>query len=359
VSLIELHGVSAVYPGGTVGFHPASLSIEPGELVAVIGPSGSGKSTLIRLIAGLEQPTSGAIHFDGIDVTRLPAAERGVGMVVTQGALYDHMSTEDNLRFPLKVTGVGEPERTDRVIRQAGRFGISDLLGRRPSQLSAGQRQLVASGRATVRETSVLLFDEALAGVDPHLRRQVREQLRDLRDGTRTIVYATNEQEEAMILADRLIVLNEGRIQQIGPPLELYRRPANVFTAGFLGSPGMNIVAAAPRPNHRLRVGDDEIEVLDPLPSRDPLLVGIRPEDVRLSRPEDPFTRCLHARVTGVEDLGDQSLVHVAFGGPDSGALDFVVVVAGGGPLAPGSHVELALAVEKLSYFDRETGQRL
>ncbi|MGI9649512.1 MAG: ABC transporter ATP-binding protein [Acidimicrobiia bacterium] len=359
MSRIEMTNVSAVFPDGTVGFHPASITIEPGELVAVIGPSGSGKTTLIRLIAGLERPVEGEIRFDGRDVTGVAAAGRGVGMVVTQGALYEHMSIEDNLRFPLKITGVGEPEQTERAGQEADRFGISNLLGRRPRQLSAGERQLVASGRATVRGVAVLLFDEALAGIDPHLRRQVREQLRALHDGTRTIVYATNEQEEAMILADRLIVLDKGRIQQIGPPLELYQRPGNVFVAGFLGSPGMNIVAAEPRSEGRLRVGDDEIQLPGPAPSRSPLLVGIRPEEVRLARPGDPFAQCLHAGVTGVENLGAQSIIHVAFGSPDSGALDFAVVVIGGRPPAIGDRVELVVAVDKLSYFDRESGERL
>ena len=313
----------------------------------------------IRLIAGLKPPTSGESRFDGEDVTRLEAAGRRVGMVVTQGALYEHMSTGDNLRFPLKIAGVGEPERTNRARKEAGRFGISNLLDRSPRQLSAGERQLVASGRATIRDTSVLLFDEALAGVDPHLRRQVREQLRGLHDGTHTIVYATNEQEEAMILADRLIVLDQGRIQQIGPPLEVYQRPANIFVAGFIGSPGMNIVAAEPRSGGRLQVGDDEIELPGPAPSPGPLLVGIRPEDVRLARPGDPFTQCLHARIINIENLGEQNIIHVAFGHPDSGALDFAVLVTAGRPLGPGDRVELSVAVDKLSYFDRETGQRL
>jgi len=356
VTLIELDDVSAVFPDGTIGLHPATLSIGPGELVGVIGPSGSGKTTLIRLIAGLQRPTAGEIRFDREVVTNRPASSRALGMVVTQGALYDNMSAEDNLRFPLKITGVGEPEQTSRTRTEAGRFGISRLLARRPRSLSAGERQLVATGRATVRDPSTLLFDEALAGVDPHMRHRVRDQLRSLHDGAHTIVYATNEQEEAMVLADRLIVLDRGRVQQVGHPLELYRRPANIFVAGFVGSPGMNIVAAEPLPGNRLRVGDDELVVPEPPPASRPLLVGIRPGDARPAQPGDPFTSCLHGRVIGVEDLGSQQHVHLAFGTPESGALDFVTVVTGGRPPGTGDQIELTVATDKLCYFDRETG---
>lgn len=351
--VIELRGATGVYRDGTVGLSPTSLTIPDGELVAVIGPSGSGKSTLTRLIAGLDRPQDGLIFFDGTVVNDVPANERGVGLVVTQGALYSHMTSEENLRFPLRVTGVGEPEQTDRVDSEARRFGIRRLLTRKPANLSAGERQMVATGRATVREAGVLIFDEALAGVDPHLRHQVRAELRKLHDGSRTIVYATNEQDEAMALADTLVVLRDGVVQQIGRPLEVYRRPVNTFVAEFVGNPGMNIVPAAATEDG-LRIGDDELR-LDDVPEV-PFLVGIRPEDARLARPGHPFDECLHGTVTTVEFLGAERIAHVAFGGPDSGALDFRVRVTGARPLSAGDRVELALAPGSISFFHRATG---
>jgi ABC-type sugar transport system ATPase subunit len=355
---IVLEDVSGVYRDGTTGLHPTTLEIRPGELVAIIGPSGSGKSTLVRLIAGLERPATGRVTFDDQVMNDVPPNARGIGMVVTQGALYEHMTSEDNLRFPLKVTGVDEPEQTERARAEAGRFGIRRLLARKPRNLSAGERQLVATGRATVRDASVLLFDEALAGVDPHLREQVRNEFRKLHDGSQTIVYATNEQDEAMRLADRLIVLDRGRVQQVGPPLEVYHRPATTFVAGFIGNPGMNILPAEATPTGRLLIGEDELDCPTPLPST-PFLLGSRPEHVALATPGHPFRETLHARVTAIENLGSDRICHVAFGTPDSGAVDFRVRLTTGRPLSPGDRVELAVALDKLSFFDRSTGQRL
>lgn len=356
---IEFHEVSGIYEDEGVGLAPTNLIIESGELVAIVGPSGSGKTTLIRLIAGLDRPAAGAIRFDDRTVNEVGANSRGVGMVTTQGALYGHMTAGDNLRFPLRVTGVGEPDQTDRTKAAARRFGIRRLLGRKPRSLSAGEGQLVATGRATVRDAAILLFDEALAGVDPHLRRQVRAEIRKLHDGSRTIIYATNDQEEAMALADRMVVLKDGEVQQVGRPLDVYRQPVNTFVAQFLGSPGMNIVPAEATTDKRLRIGDDEISGAPPPPPSTAFLAGIRPEDVRLAKSGDPFDHCLHARVTAVEQLGSQRIAHVAFGSPDSGALDFSLRVTESRPLAVGDSIELTLAVDKITYFDRESGLRL
>ncbi|MDH3540427.1 MAG: ABC transporter ATP-binding protein [Acidimicrobiia bacterium] len=355
---IHLDQVSGQYRNGAVGLHPTDLVIESGELVAVVGPSGSGKTTLIRLIAGLGRPATGTLRFDGVVMNDVGPARRGVALVHTQGALYDHLTSEDNIRFPLRMTGIDEPEQTARTEAEADRFHVRRLLHRRPRALSAGERQLVATSKATVRDASVLLFDEALAGVDPHLRHEIRDEFRRLHDGTHTIVYATNEQEEAMVLADRLVVLDQGVVQQVGAPLTLHSQPDNVFVAEFLGSPGMNIVPGDGS-DGRLHLGGDEIAGA-PAPSRPgPILVGIRPEDVRLARPGDPFERCLHARVTAVEMLGSVRIAHVAFGTPDSGALDFAVRVTDSRPVFAGDSVELFLAVDRISYFDPVTGVRL
>jgi len=358
VPRIELQQASGVYRDGVVGLEPIDLTIESGELVALLVPSGSGKTTLVRLIAGLDRPATGTVRFDGEVVNDVAAHRRGVGLVVTQGALYDHMTSADNIRFPLKVTGVHEPEQTERTEKEAARFGIRSLLPRKPGKLSAGERQLVAAGRATVRDPAVLLFDEALAGVDPHLRRQVRAEFRKLHDGAHTIVYATNEQDEAMVLADRLVVLNAGVVQQIGRPLDVYRQPVNVFVAEFLGSPGMNIVPATTA-GDRLVIGTDEIAGAPPPPPTGQFLVGIRPEHVHLAEPGAAFERCLHTRVIGVEQLGSVRIAHVAFGSPDSGSLDFAVRVKAARPLAVGDSAEMAIDVDQIVYFDGETGLRL
>jgi ABC-type sugar transport system ATPase subunit len=355
---IQLDQVSGRYRDGHMGLHPTDLVIESGELVAVVGPSGSGKTTLIRLIAGLDRPATGTVRFDDIDMNDVSATKRDVAMVVTQGALYEHMTSGDNIRFPLKVTGIGEPEQTERTESEARRFGIRRLLGRRPGALSAGERQLVATGRATVRDAPVLLFDEALAGVDPHLRHQIRDEFRRLHDGTHTIVYATNEQEEAMALADRLVVLDQGIVQQVGPPLTLYNEPINVFVAQFLGAPAMNLVPGEVVEG-RLHLGNDEIAGAPPPPRPGPVLVGIRPEDVHLARPGDPFERCLHARVTAMEMLGSVRIAHAAFGTPDSGAVDFTVRITDSRPVFAGDAVELVLTVDRISYFDPASGLRL
>jgi ABC-type sugar transport system ATPase subunit len=355
---IALDQVSIHHRDGEVGLHPTDLIIESGELVAVVGPSGAGKTTLIRLIAGLDRPATGTIRFDDAVMNDVAPGARDVAMVVTHGALYDHMSSEANIRFPLRMTGVGEPEQTIRAEAEAARFRIRRLLPRRPRALSAGERQLVATGRATVRDAAVLLFDEALAGVDPHLRQQIRDEFRRLHDGSHTILYATNEQEEAMALADRLIVLHHGVVEQVGPPLAVYHQPDNVFVAGFLGSPGMNILPGD-FVGGRLRLGSDEIADAPTPPRNDRLLVGIRPEDVQLARPGDPFEHCLHGRVTLVEMLGSRRIVHVAFGTPDSGTLDFAVRVTDSRPIATGDAVELLVAVDKITYFDRTSGRRL
>ncbi len=357
MTAIRLRGVSHVYDEG-VGLHPVDLDIESGELVTVVGPSGAGKSTLIRLIAGLEKPTAGTIYFDDEDVGDVSPSARRVGLVVSQGALYDNLTAEGNFRFPLMATGVKEPEASERVETTAGRFGIRRLLGRRPATLSSGERQLVAAGRATIRDSAVLLLDEAVAGVDLQRRQHVRNHIRKLRDGSLTIVYATNDQEEAMLLGDRMMVLDAGMVQQVGPPLDVYARPANLFVGRFIGSPGMNLVPARVGDGGTLQIGDDELAIPAP-PAATHVLVGIRPERVRPASPGTPFNQCLHARVTSVEHRGSDQLAHVAFGSPTSGAVDFLVRVDGDRPIFAGDQVELAVDLDMLSYFDPDSGTRL
>src|ERR687898_1443849 len=221
------------------------LDIKNKEFVVFVGPSGCGKSTLLRLVAGLEDITSGTLMFDGEEVNDLPPAERGIAMVFQSYALYPHMSVYENMAFGLKLAKVGKEGVDERVRRAARILQIEHLLERKPKQLSGGQRQRVAIGRAIVRDPKVFLFDEPLSNLDAALRVQMRIEIAKLHTDTRaTMIYVTHDQVEAMTLADRIVVLNAGRVEQVGTPLELYHRPANLFVAGFIGSPQMNFIKA-------------------------------------------------------------------------------------------------------------------
>ena len=353
---IELVGVSKRYDSGE-GLEPTDLVIESGEVTTLLGPSGSGKSTLLRLIAGLEQPDAGAVFFDGARMNGVDPHSRGLGLVVTEGALYNNRTAGGNISFPLEMERVEPSVRRRRVTETARRFRLFRLLHRPAGELSAGQRQMVATSRAIVRENRLVLFDEALAGVDPHLKASVKAKLHQLHDSGNTLVFATNHQEEGMALATRLVVLRKGEVQQVGRPAELYREPVNVFVAQFLGEPGMNIVPALRLDGERVRVGDDELWLPQVPETRDGrILLGVRPEHVDVAAPDAPYRRCFHARVTFVENIGHERLVHVAFGAPDTGSLDFVFRSRAHG-LVPGDRVELQLT--SATFFDPESGDRL
>ena len=222
---------------------PLDLEIGEGEFVVFVGPSGCGKSTLLRLIAGLEDISGGRIEIDGADATRIPPAKRGIAMVFQSYALYPHMSVRKNIAFPLKMAGMDAEEQARRVEGAARILNLTDYLDRRPGQLSGGQRQRVAIGRAIVREPKAFLFDEPLSNLDAALRVNMRLEISELHQSLKsTMIYVTHDQVEAMTMADRIVVLNRGRIEQVGTPLELYRSPANLFVAGFIGSPKMNLI---------------------------------------------------------------------------------------------------------------------
>ena len=222
------------------------LDINDGEFVVFVGPSGCGKSTLLRLIAGLEDTTSGNIEIDGKDATALPPAKRGLAMVFQSYALYPHMTVRKNIAFPLKMAGMSEAEQAKRVERAASVLNLTSYLDRRPGQLSGGQRQRVAIGRAIVREPAAFLFDEPLSNLDAALRVDMRQEITELHQSLKTtMIYVTHDQVEAMTMADKIVVLNAGRIEQVGSPLDLYNRPVNTFVAGFIGSPKMNLITGA------------------------------------------------------------------------------------------------------------------
>jgi multiple sugar transport system ATP-binding protein len=277
--------------GAVEVIRPLDLEIGEGEFVVFVGPSGCGKTTLLRLIAGLEEVSSGTVTINGVDVTRVAAAKRGLAMVFQSYALYPHMSVRDNIGFPLRMAGFDKPRIAAKVAQVAEVLNLSSYLDAYPGQLSGGQRQRVAIGRAIVREPTAFLFDEPLSNLDAALRVNMRLEISELQQrlGT-TMIYVTHDQVEAMTMATRIVVLRDGVIEQVGSPIELYRNPANLFVAGFIGSPKMNFVtgkAAAAQ-------GAETI--------------GIRPEHLALSGEAGLWS----GRVGVVEHLGSDTFLHVA-----------------------------------------------
>jgi len=266
------------------------LEVKDGEFVIFVGPSGCGKSTLLRSIAGLEDVTAGAVLINGQDVTVTPPAKRGIAMVFQSYALYPHLTVKDNMGLGLKQAGTAKDEIESRVGKASGMLSLEPYLARRPAELSGGQRQRVAIGRAIVREPELFLFDEPLSNLDAALRVQTRLEIARLHRSLKaTMIYVTHDQVEAMTLADKIVVLNAGAIEQIGSPMELYNRPANVFVAGFIGSPQMNFVPAE-------KLGQSGAKT-----------VGIRPEHITLSRDRGTWS----AKVIHVEHLGADTIIYL------------------------------------------------
>jgi multiple sugar transport system ATP-binding protein len=266
------------------------LEVKDGEFVIFVGPSGCGKSTLLRSIAGLEDVTSGAVIINGRDETLTPPAKRGIAMVFQSYALYPHLTVKDNMGLGLKQAGTAKDEIEKRVSKASSMLSLEQYLARRPAELSGGQRQRVAIGRAIVREPDLFLFDEPLSNLDAALRVQTRLEIARLHRSLKaTMIYVTHDQVEAMTLADKIVVLNAGAIEQIGSPMELYNRPANTFVAGFIGSPQMNFIAGD-------KVGDVDAKT-----------VGIRPEHLTLSRDSGTWK----AKTVHVEHLGADTIVYL------------------------------------------------
>ncbi|MGD9476249.1 ABC transporter ATP-binding protein [Shinella sp. G-2] len=266
------------------------LDVKDGEFVIFVGPSGCGKSTLLRIIAGLEDATSGSITIDGTEVVTVPPAKRGIAMVFQSYALYPHLTVKDNMGLGLKQAGAPKEEIETRVTKASSMLSLEKYLARRPAELSGGQRQRVAIGRAIVREPKLFLFDEPLSNLDAALRVNTRLEIARLhRELKATMIYVTHDQVEAMTLADKIVVLDGGVIQQVGSPMELYNRPANLFVAGFIGSPGMNFIEA-----ERLGVSGAKT-------------IGVRPEHLSLSRDGGEW----QGKVVHVEHLGADTIVYI------------------------------------------------
>jgi sn-glycerol 3-phosphate transport system ATP-binding protein len=349
---IDIRGVRKTY-GKTEVVKGIDLTIASGEFMVVLGPSGCGKSTLLRMIAGLEEITAGEIAIAGRVVNRLEPRERGCAMVFQNYALYPHMTVADNIGYALKVSGIGKVERLQKVRAIARTVGLEDFLDRRPGQLSGGQRQRVAMGRAMIREPKVFLFDEPLSNLDAKLRVQMRIEIRKLHNRLKTTsVFVTHDQIEAMTLADRLVVMNGGTIEQIGTPEQVYRAPATHFVASFIGSPAMNLiegVATGPGEvtfgNVRLAVGHQGLQ-----PGRS-VIVGIRPEDCLVDGEQ---TNSFPIVVDFCEELGSSRLLHGQVSDHD-----FIVQVPGGPEgLRMGRHT-ICIPSGAIHLFDAGTGNRI
>ena len=330
---IELENVTKSF-GDMQVIPPLNLTIEDGEFAVFVGPSGYGKSTLLRLIAGLEETTSGRVWIDGADVTQVSPSKRGLAMVFQTYALYPHMTVRKNIAFPMRMAGFSEAEQEKRIMAAAESLNLVDYLDRKPAQLSGGQRQRVAIGRAIVREPKAFLFDEPLSNLDAALRVGMRIEITEMhaRMGT-TMIYVTHDQVEAMTMADKIVVLQAGVIEQVGSPLDLYRNPRNLFVAGFIGSPKMNLLSGAEAAKH------------------DCATIGIRPEHIDVVSDSGTWT----GTVGVAEHLGSDTFFHVH----DTGLADTLTVRAVGDvALKHGDTIHLSPRLEELHRFDTQ-GMRI
>ncbi|MEM6381977.1 MAG: sn-glycerol-3-phosphate ABC transporter ATP-binding protein UgpC [Pseudomonadota bacterium] len=335
MATVHLEGIDKFY-GSLKALSGVTLDIRDGNFVVFVGPSGCGKSTLLRCIAGLEGVDAGRIEIDGRDVTDLEPADRDLSMVFQSYALYPHMTVRANIEFGMKVNGIPPQEREKRVNEAARILQLSELLDRKPGQLSGGQRQRVAIGRSIVKHPKVFLFDEPLSNLDAKLRVQMRIELESLHTELgATMIYVTHDQVEAMTMADQIVVLNGGNVEQVGPPLDLYNKPASEFVAGFIGSPAMNILAA-------------ESKLGETVGSAGAARIGIRPEHVRLADAGLPVT------VQVKEQLGGESYLYARADDGDQ----IVIKTDGEDTVNPGETVQLAFPAERLHRFAAD-GQAL
>ena len=354
---IELRSVFKSY-GDVEVIHGVDWHIEDGEFVVIVGPSGCGKSTLLRMIAGLETVTKGEISIGDRMVNDLEPADRDIAMVFQNYALYPHMSVYNNMAYGLKIRRMPKSEIETRVNRAAEILELGDFLKRRPRQLSGGQRQRVAMGRAIVREPSVFLFDEPLSNLDAKLRVQMRLEIKKLQANLKiTSVYVTHDQVEAMTLGHRLLVLNDGFVEQLGTPIELYENPATIFVGGFIGSPSMNFLPATVSAEGNaveLRGGDSlALDGNFPTYVGRPVTLGMRPEHLRVIGDGDGAT---HHKVQVVEQLGADTLVHGHFG---EGGADLTVRLKGIVQMEEGDSLPLAIDAGNMHLFDTDTGLRI
>ena len=330
-----------------------SLTIDDGEFLTLLGPSGCGKSTLLRLIAGLEQPTSGQVFLGEEDLTNIPPGDRNMAMVFQSYALYPHMSVAENIAASLKIRKTPPEEIKSRVSTVADNLGLSHLLNRKPGQLSGGQRQRVALARALVRNPEVFLLDEPLSNLDALLREQVREELKQLfASQNKPVVYVTHDQTEAMTLSSKVVVLLDGVIQQLDAPSRIYSHPANKFVAGFVGSPQINLLTLNCQENQAM-LGDFAIPLPDTLSSREIVDLGIRPEDLKLATNSDQLI--IEGEVFLVENFGRELLASMKVRGSN----DTLRILIEPDQSWNKENLKVALNLRKINWFDSQTGERL
>jgi len=350
---VRIRELSKSY-GSVEVIHEVGFDIPDGEFVVLVGPSGCGKSTLLRMVAGLEDITSGRISIGDRVVNNLPPSQRDIAMVFQNYALYPHKTVASNMAFALRMRKVGKAEIAERVNRASEILGLKPYLNRYPRALSGGQRQRVAMGRAIVRDPQVFLFDEPLSNLDAKLRVQMRTEIRELHQRLKTTtVYVTHDQIEAMTMADRIVVMQAGNIEQIGPPLELYDRPNNIFVASFIGSPSMNMLNAAIRHEDGkmwVDFGGQRLMAPNRRGIEDGLdvTVGVRPEHLF------PAAAGLPGQISVVEPTGAEThiIVHVM-------GKEVTAVLRERGDFKPGQHIHLAADPSNMHFFDRKTGQRM
>ncbi|MBN1893071.1 sn-glycerol-3-phosphate ABC transporter ATP-binding protein UgpC [bacterium] len=358
---VELRNVTKLYDGKILAVQNADLVIEDHEFAVLVGPSGCGKSTLLRLIAGLEEATSGEIHIDGKVVNHIPPKQRDIAMVFQNYALYPHMTVYENMGFGIRLRKMPKAEIDKQVRKTAELLHIQDILDRKPKALSGGQRQRVALGRAIVRDPKVFLFDEPLSNLDAKLRVQMRLEINRLHKRLETtMIYVTHDQVEAMTLGSKIVVLRDGVIQQTGSPLDLYDRPVNKFVAGFIGSPAMNFFSGKVTGDGKMvfqsgplsiAVSDDQKNKLKSFLGL-PVILGIRPEDIHLpGRSVDAsLSEPIKVDVDAVESVGNETFVY--FG-------DHCMRTAPDPSLLSRRAVEISFHLQKMLFFDAKSEQRI
>ncbi len=358
---ITLEGITKQF-GSVTAVHHFSLEIADAEFVVFVGPSGCGKSTTLRMLAGLEEITAGTISIDGKVVNNVHPKNRDIAMVFQNYALYPHLSVFDNISFGLRAKKLPKSEIQQRTLEAAGILGLTDLLARRPGELSGGQKQRVAMGRAIVRKPKVFLFDEPLSNLDAKLRHKMRAEMKKLHQQVRTTtIYVTHDQVEAMTLADRIVIMKDGHIEQVGSPDEVYQRPQSQFVAGFIGSPSMNFAAGVlegnPEAKRLITPSGGSIEIgTCPYPAGTKMELGFRPEHMEVAEKadhnEDQIS--INAQISVVEPMGHETILicETAFG-------EITGKYTGARKLIPTQQVHFQVNKEKLHYFDAQTGKRL
>jgi multiple sugar transport system ATP-binding protein len=362
MAALEFKNLSKLYKGGAVGVRDLNIEVLEGELMVLVGPSGSGKSTTLRLAAGLETPTAGEVYIGGKLANDIAPRDRDIAMVFQDYALYPHLNVEQNLGFGLRMRGAGKGETRERVMRASQMLGIDSLLRRKPRELSGGQRQRVALGRALVRDPKVFLFDEPLSNLDAALRVQLRREIKDIhRTLGATMIYVTHDQGEAMAIGRRIAVMNDGAVEQVGTPAQIYTEPSSRFVAQFFGSPPMNLAERLARPwreGLEVEFGGASLffktapEAQSGVSRK--VLLGFRPEDITLGDAFEADSLVGRARVLSVEAMGSETLVFL-----EDGALRPAARLLGHADIEPGADIGYGVPRARLHLFDEKTGGRI